>query len=133
MSRNRRRPELYQRDLSGSLRNILFKALGKSPENRYNTAEDFARDIQSYLDGLPVSAPNMHLTDERFDDSMSANESLAVLPFRTFHWKTSAGGDPDTGDFLSIGLADALISRLSSLRNVSVRPTSSIVKYAAEA
>ena len=134
LSRNRRTtPETLHRELSGSLRNILFKALRKSPENRYNTAEDFARDIQAYLDGMPVAAPNVHLTDERFDDSMSANESLAVLPFRTFRWKTSAGGDPDTGDFLSIGLADALISRLSSLRNVSVRPTSSIVKYAAEA
>ncbi len=133
LSRNRRTtPETLQRELSGSLRNILFKALRKLPEHRYATAEDFVRDIQAYLDGQQVSAPNVHLTDERFEHSMSANESLAVLPFRTFRWKTAKDDEPDTGDFLSIGLADALISRLSSLRNLSVRPTSSIVKYADE-
>ena len=133
LSRDRRTtPEALQRELSGSLRNILFKALRKSPENRYRTAEEFARDIQAYLDGQPVSAPDVHLTDERFEDSMSANESLAVLPFRTLRWKTSKGGEPDTGDFLSVGLADALISRLSGLRHVSVRPTSSIVKYTSD-
>ena len=133
LSRDRRTtPEALQRELSGSLRNILFKALRKLPEKRYKTAEEFARDIQAYLEGQPISAPDVHLTDERFDDSMSANESLAVLPFRTLRWKTSKEGEPDTGDFLSVGLADALISRLSGLRHVSVRPTSSIVKYASD-
>ncbi len=134
LSRNRRTtPETLQRELSGALRNILFKALRKSPENRYSSAEEFARDIQAYLDGQPISAPDVHLTDERFEDSLAANESLAVLPFHTLRWKTKQDGDPDTGDFLSIGLADALISRLGGLRNISVRPTSSIVKYAADA
>ncbi|MDQ3041843.1 MAG: serine/threonine protein kinase, partial [Acidobacteriota bacterium] len=38
------------------LENILFKSLSKSPARRYATAEDFADDIQKYLDGSPVSA-----------------------------------------------------------------------------
>jgi TolB-like protein len=48
--------------------------------------------------------------------------SIAVLPFKL--------RVPDSGDeYLGIGLADALIVRLSKLRQVAVRPTSSVRKY----
>ncbi len=134
VSRNRRTtPETLVKELSGSLKNILLKALRKSPENRYATAEELTNDIQAYLDGMPIAAPEIEFsTEDRFEDSMPPGESLAILPFRMFRWKTSKNGDPDTDDFLSIGLADALISRLSGLKTVSVRPTSSVVKYTAE-
>jgi DNA-binding winged helix-turn-helix (wHTH) protein/TolB-like protein len=49
--------------------------------------------------------------------------SIAVLPFQII------GGD-QTDAYMGVGLADALITRLSSLGNVVVRPTSSIVRYA---
>jgi DNA-binding winged helix-turn-helix (wHTH) protein/tetratricopeptide (TPR) repeat protein len=49
--------------------------------------------------------------------------TLAVLPFA---WLTPEGGDGS----LAIGLADALITRLSNLTQIVVRPTSSILKYA---
>lgn len=134
LSLNRRTtPETFLKELSGSLKNILLKALRKSPENRYPTAEELSADIRAYLDGLQVSAPEIEIsTEPRFDDSMPLSESLAILPFRMFRWKASKNGDPDTDDFLSIGLADALISRLSGLKTVSVRPTSSVVKYASD-
>ena len=133
LSRNRgTTPELLQRELCGSLQNIIFKALRKSPKNRYATAQDFARDIQAYLEGSPISAPNLaEITGDKLEESAPATETLAVLPFRTFRWKAT-NGDVNTGDFLSLGLADALISRLSNLKTISVRPTSSVVKYAAD-
>lgn len=46
---------------------------------------------------------------------------IAVLPFRTL--------GEDGGEHLSIGLADALITRLSNLGLLHVRPTAAIVKY----
>jgi TolB-like protein/Flp pilus assembly protein TadD len=49
--------------------------------------------------------------------------SIAVLPFKPLN------SDP-TNVYLSTGMADALISRLSNLREISVRPTSTIIKYA---
>ena len=133
LSRNRRTtPETLLKELSGNLKNILFKAMRKSPANRYASAEELSNDIQAYLDGLPVSAPEIELsTGEPFDDSLPPGEALAILPFRMFRWRTS-NGESDTGDFLSIGLADALISRLSGLKNISVRPTGSVVKFASE-
>jgi TolB-like protein len=50
--------------------------------------------------------------------------SLAVLPFKPL---VAAARD----EYLELGLADALITRLSIVRQLVVRPTSSIVKYAA--
>jgi DNA-binding winged helix-turn-helix (wHTH) protein/tetratricopeptide (TPR) repeat protein len=48
--------------------------------------------------------------------------SLAVLPFEPLT------GDPDDA-YLGLGLADALITRLSNLRRLSVRPTSAVRRY----
>ena len=52
----------------------------------------------------------------------AAVSSLAVLPF-----KPIGAGDEDA--YLGLGMADALITRLSNIREVSVRPTSAVRKY----
>ncbi|HEV7642484.1 MAG TPA: winged helix-turn-helix domain-containing protein [Pyrinomonadaceae bacterium] len=53
--------------------------------------------------------------------------TIAIMPFKIF----GAGEDGGGGDeFLGIGMADALITRLSNSRKVAVRPTSSILHYA---
>lgn len=51
--------------------------------------------------------------------------SLAVLPFRNM--------SENTGDnFLSVGLADALVTRLQEFPDLQIRPTSAILKYQTE-
>ena len=53
----------------------------------------------------------------------TALKALAVLPFRQLN--------PGSGDdYLGIGLADALITRLSNLSQIVVRPTDAVLKYA---
>lgn len=52
----------------------------------------------------------------------AAVSSLAVLPF-----KPIGAGEED--EYLGLGMADALITRLSNIRQVSVRPTSAVRKY----
>jgi DNA-binding winged helix-turn-helix (wHTH) protein/TolB-like protein len=54
-----------------------------------------------------------------------AIHSLAILPFQTLGAK---GGD----EYLGLGMADALITRLGNTGKIIVRPTSAIQKYAAE-
>ncbi|MGC1268248.1 MAG: protein kinase, partial [Candidatus Acidiferrum sp.] len=49
--------------------------------------------------------------------------SLAVLPFRDLSPHPS-------GESWGIGMTDAIITRLASLQNLAVRPTSSVLKYA---
>lgn len=54
------------------------------------------------------------------EQTKSEFHSLAVLPFKSF------GGD---NDYLGLGMADALITRLSNLERLRVRPTGTVVKY----
>ena len=58
-------------------------------------------------------------------EGAAAIRSLAVLPFQTLGAKR---GD----EYLGLGMADALITRLGSTGKIIVRPTSAIQKYAAE-
>lgn len=51
-------------------------------------------------------------------------ETIAVLPFHDISAATS--------DSWAIGITDAIISRLASLQNLAVRPTTSVLKYAKE-
>jgi TolB-like protein/DNA-binding winged helix-turn-helix (wHTH) protein/Tfp pilus assembly protein PilF len=48
--------------------------------------------------------------------------SLAVLPF-----KPIGAGEED--EYLGLGMADALITKLSNLREINIRPTSAVRKY----
>jgi serine/threonine protein kinase/Flp pilus assembly protein TadD len=54
-----------------------------------------------------------------------AVQTIAVLPFRDISAATS--------DSWAIGMTDAIISRLTSLQNLAVRPTTSVLKYAKDA
>jgi TolB-like protein/Tfp pilus assembly protein PilF len=51
----------------------------------------------------------------------SAVKSIAVLPFRDM--------GASSGEHLGMGLTDALITRLSDLNEVNVRPTSAVLKF----
>jgi serine/threonine protein kinase/tetratricopeptide (TPR) repeat protein len=51
-------------------------------------------------------------------------ETMAVLPFREI--------SASTEDSWGVGITDAIISRLTSLQNLAVRPTTSVLKYAKE-
>jgi DNA-binding winged helix-turn-helix (wHTH) protein/TolB-like protein/Tfp pilus assembly protein PilF len=50
--------------------------------------------------------------------------TIAVLPFKNLTKDTK-------DDFLSVGLTDALITKLSSVNNLAVRPTSAVLPFAA--
>ncbi|MCB1629171.1 MAG: protein kinase [Xanthomonadales bacterium] len=47
--------ELSQQ-LSGDLETVLLKALKKSPTERYPSVEALSKDLEAFLDGMPVSA-----------------------------------------------------------------------------
>jgi len=58
----------------------------------------------------------------RKTDAIFSGQTMAVLPF------TLLNTNPED-EYLGLGLADALITRLSNVRQIVVRPTSSILKY----
>jgi len=49
-------PAELRRRLRGDLDTIVMKALRKEPERRYGSVEEFSRDIERYLTGMPVKA-----------------------------------------------------------------------------
>ncbi|HEV2884573.1 MAG TPA: protein kinase [Pyrinomonadaceae bacterium] len=120
-------PDQLRRELSGSLDNIVLKAMRKDPVKRYGSVEELSEDIQRYLQGRPVSAPSYFpapvSTEADTGDTAAGPRSLAVLPFQVL--RVEEKGD----EFMGMGLADAIITKLSNLHRIVVRPTSSVVKY----
>jgi serine/threonine protein kinase/Flp pilus assembly protein TadD len=117
------RPELVAKlrdQLKGDLDNIVLKALRKEPAQRYESVAAFREDIARHLNGGAVLAPAY--APARQPDV----KSIAILPLKILN----LGESPDTGDaFLGIGLADAMITRLSGVRSLAVRPTSAVAPY----
>ncbi|MDX6611244.1 MAG: eukaryotic-like serine/threonine-protein kinase [Blastocatellia bacterium] len=57
--------------------------------------------------------------------SLAGQESIAVLPFKVL----GSPGEHTGDEYLGVGLADALITRLSNVQRLIVRPTSSVLNY----
>jgi TolB-like protein/predicted Ser/Thr protein kinase len=141
------------------LNRIVMKALRKDRDERYQNAEELLKDLKRLKQGLELGsvsssstvllAPPVRLRSrrkvlalglalaiivavggyllrERFPrvpPSPAAEQvTLAVLPFRALNVPEEIG-------FLSIGLPDAIITRLASARQIRLRPTSAILRY----
>jgi len=50
------RPSELRRELAGDIDSILLKALHTDPQQRYRSVDQFAADLQSWLEGRPVLA-----------------------------------------------------------------------------
>ncbi len=121
--------ESLRRDLFGDLDMIVMRALRKEPEARYQTAEHLRDDISRFLKGQPISAwPDSPTHLALGSESIGAENSLAVLPLKLLNVQPGSDSGPD---YLGVGLADALITRLSTIKRFAVRPTSSVLRFGA--
>jgi serine/threonine protein kinase/tetratricopeptide (TPR) repeat protein len=120
-------PTGLQTRLSGNLDNITLQALRKEPEDRYQSVGELRTDIERHLQGDPVIAP-AYIPIGKNDGLAGQKETklIAVLPLKLLSF---SGAENTDETYLSIGLADAIISRLASVRSFTVRPTSSIQRY----
>jgi serine/threonine protein kinase/Flp pilus assembly protein TadD len=117
------------------LKFIILKSLQKKPSERYLSVSEFDRDIERFLTGLPVltESKRLRIFEKTALDLGDASVSLAVAPFQIL-----PSGNPETGsgnfsdDFLGFGMADALTTKLSAIRQLALRPTSSIIRLAAD-
>jgi len=119
-------PEILKRELAGDLDKIVLKAMRKDPVDRYRTVMDLADDITNYLEGRPVRAEFFVTRTSIAGMRKPGSLSIAILPFKVM----SSQAPGETGsEFVGIGMADALISRLSGLPRLIVRPTTSVLPF----
>jgi serine/threonine protein kinase/tetratricopeptide (TPR) repeat protein len=148
-------------DISPDLERVINKCLEKDRELRYQSATDLKSDLKrvkrdsesqgvlvawretawrlrkssaSALSGisLAILVAGGLLAYQRFAHSVPPAtvvpkptlQTIAVLPFHDIAGTTS--------DSWAIGITDAIISRLTSLQNLAVRPTTSVLKYVKE-
>jgi len=104
----------------------LRKALGDDPNgHRYiETVPKLGyRFVARVIDAREVLAEEQTGAKESARSEGAPVRFIAVLPFK---YLGGEGGD----EYLGLGIADAIITRLSNLRQIVVRPTSSVRKYA---
>jgi serine/threonine protein kinase/tetratricopeptide (TPR) repeat protein len=99
------------------LERVLDKALEKDPTLRYQSAADLSADLRRVRRDLAGSGPAPAA------ETAVASRATAVLPF-----KILSGESEDS--FLSLALAEAVSHGLSMNRELVVRPTSAVLKYA---
>jgi eukaryotic-like serine/threonine-protein kinase len=110
---------------------IILKALRKNPAQRYQTADALGEDIDRILKNRPVAAEFFSTTANQKVSENEGKHSIAILPFKLLN----LGNPEDTGsdEYLSLGLADALVTRLSGMQRLLVRPTSSVIRFGEDA
>ncbi len=128
---------ILDEDFCLKLDRIVLKALRKNPLERYASVKEFSADIERFLKNEPVRAESF--TGEKavlatarkhiIPATNSNQKSIAVLPFKILN--KDSGEDTNGSRFLGVGLADAMIARLSNVRQLVVRPTSSVLRYGA--
>lgn len=111
-------PSRVNRALSSDFDFVLAKALSKDPRRRHASALDLDVDLETLECGCGPAA----IASAAEFESAGAPRVLAVLPFKNI------GGDPAL-NYLGVGLADAVITRLSTSPDLIVRATSAIARY----
>jgi serine/threonine protein kinase/tetratricopeptide (TPR) repeat protein len=75
------RPEELPRRLRGDLDTIVMKAVRTEPEHRYASAEEFSKDIERHLSGLPIKArrPTLFYRGGKFVRRHTESLATAIL------------------------------------------------------
>jgi serine/threonine protein kinase/tetratricopeptide (TPR) repeat protein len=124
-------PSVFNPVVPPALDHVIAKALEKDPARRYQTMADGRADLRRAREaGGRAGAASMsgstvvRGTRRRKSDSgkVSAIQSVAVLPF------VNSGNDPDA-EYLSDGITEGIINRLSRLRGLRVTSRSTVFRY----
>jgi len=104
------------RKTPAELARIILKLLKKTPDSRYQSAQEAKADLTNLARGLELG--------KTLPAAVANKPSVAVLPFQLL--------TPDANDeYLAIALAYPVINRLSASGALLVRPVSAVMQYGA--
>ena len=113
--------------LPRDLERIVRRCLAKDRRHRYQSANDLRTDLAELEQALRSEEPGAlqnaaRATQGRATDTAPHIDSMAVLPF------ANASADPET-EYLSDGITESLINRLSQIPGLRVVPRSIAFRY----
>jgi eukaryotic-like serine/threonine-protein kinase len=112
LTRETHLPEEVRQSLPPELVRILDRCLARNVEQRFQSASDLAFDLGSIT----------RSSDAARATQSTAVESIAVLPFE------NASDDPGN-DYLSDGLTESIINRLSAIPSLRVMARSTVFRF----
>jgi serine/threonine protein kinase/tetratricopeptide (TPR) repeat protein len=126
-----RAPSLLNPEVPLGLDHVIGKALEKNPARRYQTMAEVRADLRRARESgartgtASISRSTGRVTTRRRradSDKANAVQSLAVLPF------FNSSNDPDA-EYLSDGITEGIINRLSRLPGLRVMSRSTVFRY----
>ena len=106
------------RDAPG-LERVALRCLEKEPDQRFQNARDVVFALEA-VSGAPIRRPS---AAERGEEGVAGKKrSVAVLFFKDL------SRDPENAH-LGLGLADATITELATVKSLLVRPTAAMLRY----
>jgi DNA-binding winged helix-turn-helix (wHTH) protein/tetratricopeptide (TPR) repeat protein len=123
---NRLWPDTFVEEINLTVHiSVLRKTLGEDPaQHRYIVT--VPKRGYSFVAPVRPSSVYKQATDDLIAPVLPASttevRSIAVLPFKFI-------GNTDGHDYLGSGFADAIITRLSRIKQLIVRPTTSVLRY----
>ncbi|HEV3334531.1 MAG TPA: protein kinase [Bryobacteraceae bacterium] len=116
----------FSRQLLRNVRNAVLKAVRTDPRERYESVEAFAADLEIVRAGGEVPEYGPAEQHSRGPEVPQPN-SIAVLPFQVLAM------DHTSENYLGVGITDALITRLSNVGRIAVRPTGAVMRFSSTA
>ena len=104
------------------LQRIIEGCVEKVPVQRFQSARDLALTLRAIGSSTSVMGEILGTVEKRPSRRSKSIDSIAVLPFQ------NVGNDPET-EYLSEGITEGIINRLSQLPKLKVMARSTVFRY----